>query len=112
MCSIHPSFLCSNIGDVVDLPGDRSEFASTSAHPLLPGTFIVNWQIPSYAPNNPIWGAAKEDGTGYSLVFYYVLSGAARKEVTEWEAYQELSDKDKVRHRAACLYGAVYGMCM
>jgi len=45
----------------------------------IPTWVVINFQIPSYEPNNPIWGATKDDGEGYSLVFYFCLKESARK---------------------------------
>jgi hypothetical protein len=54
----------------------------------LPACFIVNWMIPEYAPANPVWGKAQDDGEGQSLVYYMVLSDRTvedlKKPPEEW----------------------------
>lgn len=49
----------------------------------LPGLLVINWMLPDYAPSNPaaVWSEKKEDGEGYSLVFYGALSDATKKEL-------------------------------
>ena len=47
-----------------------------------PPLFIINCLIPGYAPPNPLWGAAKTDGEGYALTFFYELTEAS---LAEWE---------------------------
>jgi len=40
----------------------------------IPPIFVVQWQLPSYAPNNPVWGATREDGEGYAVLMYFVVT--------------------------------------
>jgi hypothetical protein len=44
----------------------------------VPELFVINFMIPSYEPPNPLWGQAKEDGEGYSIVFYFRMSDYCR----------------------------------
>lgn len=48
--------------------------------PPFPTVFVVNYQMPGYSPPNPVWGTKKEDGEGYSLVFYLTMTSSVRKE--------------------------------
>lgn len=74
-----------NIGRKVRLP--ERFFQSRRGLPL-PACFIVNWMIPDYAPANPVWGKAQDDGEGQSLVYYMVLSDKTVEELkrppAEW----------------------------
>eukprot|EP00455_Lapot_gusevi_P046658 TRINITY_DN6178_c0_g3_i2.p1 TRINITY_DN6178_c0_g3~~TRINITY_DN6178_c0_g3_i2.p1 ORF type:complete len:345 (-),score=141.39 TRINITY_DN6178_c0_g3_i2:49-1047(-) len=58
-----------NIGRFIQLPAVPDCPAGLPP----PATIIINAQIPAYAPPNPLWGRTKEDGQGYSLVFYLTL---------------------------------------
>jgi len=49
----------------------------------LPASLIINCMIPSYPLENMVWGRNKEDGVGYSLVFYYVLSSDSRRQLQQ-----------------------------
>ena len=46
----------------------------------VPPLWLVNFQIPAYAPPMPMWGK-KEDGEGYSVVLYYRLTEQARDDL-------------------------------
>jgi small-conductance mechanosensitive channel len=43
----------------------------------VPKYFIVNFQLPDYPPNNPVWGKTKEDGRGMSFVLYFRMRQSA-----------------------------------
>ena len=44
----------------------------------VPTMFIVNFQIPTYAPG---WMSSKEDGEGFSILLYYQITEATRNEL-------------------------------
>ncbi|KAE9168103.1 hypothetical protein PF004_g28606, partial [Phytophthora fragariae] len=41
--------------------------------------FIVNCQVPSYQPSNPLWGEKQGDGPGFNFVTYFAIPPAIRK---------------------------------
>ncbi|CAH0482267.1 unnamed protein product [Peronospora belbahrii] len=41
--------------------------------------FIVNCQVPSYQPSNPLWGDHQGDGVGFNFVTYFAIPPAIRK---------------------------------
>lgn len=41
---------------------------------FLPPILVINWMLPNYAPENPIWGKNPGDGDGFSICFCYELS--------------------------------------
>jgi len=74
-----------NIAAMIELPDHsartkgRPEQKMDSFKPGFPEWFIVNVQVPDYAPSNPIWSKKKEDGRGYNLVFSFLLSNQSRE---------------------------------
>jgi len=36
--------------------------------------FIVNFELPSYSPPNPLWGKKQENGPGFNMVIYFKLT--------------------------------------
>lgn len=64
---------CSDIGDWVETTqGEASHLnpADPEQTPDLtidgvPPLLVIHYQIPSYAPPNPVWGKTQEDGPGY-----------------------------------------------
>jgi len=65
----------------VQLPNSEKADEAENKDNKIPDWLVVNVQIPSYAPNNPIWGATKEDGEGYSLVVYFLIQPAVKEEL-------------------------------
>lgn len=45
----------------------------------MPANFVVTMNMPNYAPPNPVWGKAKDDGDGYVMVLYFVLTDKSRR---------------------------------
>ncbi|CAI5742670.1 unnamed protein product [Hyaloperonospora brassicae] len=41
--------------------------------------FIVNCQVPSYQPPNPLWGEKQSDGVGFNFVTYFAVPPAIRE---------------------------------
>uniref|UniRef100_A0AAV1T4Q0 PH domain-containing protein n=1 Tax=Peronospora matthiolae TaxID=2874970 RepID=A0AAV1T4Q0_9STRA len=41
--------------------------------------FIVNCQVPSYQPSNPLWGEKQSDGAGFNFVTYFAIPPAIRE---------------------------------
>lgn len=42
-----------------------------------PRMIVLNIMLPNYAPSNPLWGTAKEDGESFSFVVYYEITQEA-----------------------------------
>ncbi|CAH0485337.1 unnamed protein product [Peronospora farinosa] len=61
-----------NIGSIVDL----SVLKPTTGNLDL---FIVNCQVPSYQPSNPLWGDKQGDGAGFNFVTYFAIPPAVRE---------------------------------
>lgn len=51
----------------------------------LPEYLIVSWQLPLYAPANPVWGVMAGDGEGCQIVIRHKISDLARKELESGE---------------------------
>ncbi|CAI5745810.1 unnamed protein product [Peronospora destructor] len=61
-----------NVGSFVDL----SVLKPTTGDLDL---FIVNCQVPSYQPSNPLWGDKQGDGAGFNFVTYFAIPPAVRE---------------------------------
>ncbi|KAE8895482.1 hypothetical protein PF001_g26543 [Phytophthora fragariae] len=61
-----------NVGSIVDL-----SVLKPAAGDL--DLFIVNCQVPSYQPSNPLWGEKQGDGPGFNFVTYFAIPPAIRK---------------------------------
>jgi hypothetical protein len=57
--------------------GQKDDLAAGSER--VPQWLVMNFQIPYYEPSMGILSAAKDDGPGYSLVFYFYLRPSAKK---------------------------------
>lgn len=47
----------------------------------VPQIFVINVQIPTYAPANPMWGSKIDDGDNWGIIVYMVLSREGRKSI-------------------------------
>lgn len=61
-----------NIGSIVDLSSLKPETGNLDL-------FIVNCQVPSYQPSNPLWGEKQGDGPGFNFVTYFAIPPAIRE---------------------------------
>lgn len=65
----------------------RDESPATAAAPTdaggigMPSVLVVNVMLPEYEPPNPVWGAARDDGPGVSLVFCFELTEETKAEL-------------------------------
>eukprot|EP00053_Salpingoeca_punica_P012942 m.116295 g.116295 ORF g.116295 m.116295 type:complete len:398 (+) comp16070_c0_seq1:261-1454(+) len=75
----------------------------------VPPFLVVSAMLPSYDPPNPLWGAPRDDGPGYSVVVYLLLKDEAREKLKNLDsappAYRLLrdfiaNDQDRVRFKA------------
>jgi hypothetical protein len=48
----------------------------------VPPLIVLHFQIPEYAPANPVWGKVREDGEGYSMLMYFWLTEYGKAEAT------------------------------
>lgn len=75
----------AHFGRLVDMQDDpeREELG-------VPTNFIINWMVPNYAPTNPLslWSAKKEDGEGFSMVFYARMTDRTKAELRKPEDKQ------------------------
>ena len=71
-----------HLARIIDLP--TAELSGDDlTDPYLPHIIVVSCQIPNYPVEHAIWGRNPEDGAGFSLVFYYVMSAATRALLAE-----------------------------
>ncbi|KAJ0392548.1 hypothetical protein P43SY_010008 [Pythium insidiosum] len=63
-----------NVASIVDL----GELASQDL-------FVVNCQVPSYQPSNPLWGERQGDGVGFNFVTYFAIPPSVRAQLNEPE---------------------------
>lgn len=83
-----------NVGSIVDLSSLKpAEYVfllagflhcvyslyATPSSPL--DLFIVNFQVPSYQPPNPLWGEKVVDGVGINCVTYLAIPPAIREQL-------------------------------
>ncbi|KAI9990291.1 hypothetical protein PInf_021101 [Phytophthora infestans] len=61
-----------NVGSIVDLSALKPESGKLDL-------FIVNCQVPSYQPSNPLWGEKQGDGPGFNFVTYFAIPPAVRE---------------------------------
>ncbi|ETO69034.1 hypothetical protein F444_14274 [Phytophthora nicotianae P1976] len=61
-----------NIGSIVDLSDLRPQTGKLDL-------IIVNCQVPSYQPSNPLWGEKQGDGPGFNFVTYFSIPPAIRE---------------------------------
>ncbi|KAG7390107.1 hypothetical protein PHYPSEUDO_008810 [Phytophthora pseudosyringae] len=61
-----------NVGSIVDLSGLKPATGNLDL-------FIVNCQVPSYQPSNPLWGEKQGDGPGFNFVTYFAIPPAIRE---------------------------------
>ncbi|KAE9281380.1 hypothetical protein PF008_g27899 [Phytophthora fragariae] len=61
-----------NVGSIVDLSVLKPVAGDLDL-------FIVNCQVPSYQPSNPLWGEKQGDGPGFNFVTYFAIPPAIRK---------------------------------
>jgi hypothetical protein len=47
----------------------------------IPPMLVIQLQIPFYAPGNPLWGKAKEDGEGLSFIMYFFITKEGREQL-------------------------------
>ncbi|TMW63843.1 hypothetical protein Poli38472_002784 [Pythium oligandrum] len=91
-----------NIASLVDLSGLLRMGASS---PL--DLFVVNCQVPSYQPSNPLWGEKQGDGEGFNFVTYFAIPPNVREQLNEAEPTHQavrllknfLHDSSTVRDR-------------
>ena len=72
-------------GDFLDCSDDADgEYVPNADDALIgvPPLWLINFQIPAYAPPMPMWGK-KEDGEGYSVVLYYRLTDEAKDDLRQ-----------------------------
>ena len=62
-----------NIGSLVTLPEHEQHRTKD--------LFIVNFQVPNYAPSNPLWGDKQGDGPGFNLVMYFWIPPNIRRQL-------------------------------
>lgn len=48
----------------------------------VPPLILIHFLIPEYAPANPVWGKVREDGEGYSMLFFFWLTEYGKAEAT------------------------------
>ncbi|KAG6951964.1 hypothetical protein JG688_00013499 [Phytophthora aleatoria] len=61
-----------NVGSIVDLSALKPETGNLDL-------FIVNCQVPSYQPSNPLWGEKQGDGPGFNFITYFAIPPAIRE---------------------------------
>lgn len=61
-----------NVGSIVDLSKLKPPTGELDL-------FIVNCQVPSYQPSNPLWGEKQGDGPGFNFVTYFAVPPAIRE---------------------------------
>ncbi|KAH7470637.1 hypothetical protein PRIC1_001462 [Phytophthora ramorum] len=61
-----------NVGSIVDLNVLKPETGDLDL-------FIVNCQVPSYQPSNPLWGDKQGDGPGFNFLTYFAIPPAIRE---------------------------------
>ncbi|OWZ22435.1 hypothetical protein PHMEG_0002873 [Phytophthora megakarya] len=61
-----------NVGSIVDLSVLKPATGDLDL-------FIVNCQVPSYQPSNPLWGEKQGDGTGFNFITYFAIPPSIRE---------------------------------
>lgn len=72
--AIPPEWFQEDDGTPIDGEAEEKETG-------VPLFFILNCMVPNYSPPNPVWGKAKTDGEGYSVIFIYRLKKEIRDDL-------------------------------
>lgn len=65
-----------NIASIIDLGELKPK------HSVL-DLFVVNCQVPSYQPSNPLWGEKQGNGDGFNFVCYFAIPPEIREQMNE-----------------------------
>jgi len=62
-----------HLPDLRRLPEDKGLY--------IPKVLCVNFMLPAYAPESPLWGSPKADGDSYHVVIYYAITQSVYEDI-------------------------------